>query len=44
MARGMPFARAVVRKGIIRSTAGMNVAGIVACTGYFCLGRTFEVF
>lgn len=44
MGQDMPFAHAVVRKGITRCDIVMNGVGIVACTGYFCQDRTFKEY
>ena len=43
MGRDMPFARAVVRKGITRCSAVMNGVDIAACSEYFCRARIFRV-
>ena len=40
--QSLPFAHVVAGEGFTRCGAGMNGVGIVACTGYFCRGRTFR--
>ncbi len=40
--QSLPFARAVDGEDFTRCDADTNGVGIVACTGYFCRGRTFR--
>ena len=43
MGQNLPFARVVAGKDFTRYDANTNGAGTVACTEYFCRGRTFRV-